>query len=107
MIRLPYVVCFLSLLAFACSGKQQSTPLAHVSLIKADTAQVEVDFHKDVQPILEAHCTPCHFPSGKMYVKMPFDKPQTIRDHTEGIFKRIKDPAEVMKLKAFLGQKPG
>ena len=92
---------------FACSRKEKSAPKPEASLIKADTFHVEVDFHKDVQPILEAHCTPCHFPGGKMYVKMPFDKPQTIRDHTEGIFKRIKDPAEVMKLKAFLGQKPG
>jgi hypothetical protein len=39
---------------------------------------------------------------------MPFDKPETIRDHSAGVIRRFKDPSEVKKLKAFLETKvPG
>lgn len=37
-----------------------------------------VDFQKDVRPILEQRCQPCHFAGGKMYAQLPFDKPQTV-----------------------------
>jgi hypothetical protein len=48
---------------------------------------------------------PCHFTGGKMYEKLPFDKAQTIRDHQEGILRRIKGDDDVKKLKEFLAQK--
>jgi hypothetical protein len=35
-------------------------------------------FASDVRPILESSCQPCHFQGGKMYEKLPFDKPETI-----------------------------
>ena len=37
-----------------------------------------VDFQTQIRPILEKRCQPCHFAGGKMYARMPFDKPQTI-----------------------------
>ena len=61
-----------------------------------------MDFDADIKPIFQAHCQPCHFNGGKMYERMPFDQAKTIRDHSEGIFRRIKDPEEVKKLTAFL-----
>jgi hypothetical protein len=47
-------------------------------------------FASSVRPILEAHCTPCHFPGGKMYERLPFDKPETLASHREGALRRLK-----------------
>jgi len=63
-----------------------------------------VDFEKQVRPILEAQCQPCHFPGGKMYERMPFDRPQTIRTLGTKMFTRIKDEREQAILRAFLAQ---
>jgi hypothetical protein len=35
-------------------------------------------FQKDILPLLQANCNPCHFPGGKMYVKLPFDDSSTL-----------------------------
>jgi len=63
-----------------------------------------VDFQTQIRPILEKRCQPCHFPGGKMYARMPFDKPQTIRTLGEKMFTRIKEPEEQALLRAFLAQ---
>lgn len=47
-------------------------------------------FASSVRPILEAHCTPCHFPGGKMYERLPFDRPETLASHREGALRRLK-----------------
>src|SRR6185295_10034878 len=65
-----------------------------------------VDFEKQVRPILETRCQPCHFPGGKMYARMPFDRPQTIRSLGTKMFTRIKDEREQAVLRAFLAQGP-
>ncbi len=63
-----------------------------------------VDFQARIRPILEKRCQPCHFTGGKMYAKMPFDRPQTIHTLGEKMFTRIKDPKEQALLRAFLAQ---
>jgi len=63
-----------------------------------------VDFQAQIRPILEKRCQPCHFTGGKMYAKMPFDRPQTIHTLGEKMFTRIKDPKEQAILRAFLAQ---
>lgn len=63
-----------------------------------------VNFSAQVQPILEKRCSPCHFPGGKMYERMPFDQDTTILNHTAGILKRIKNEDENAVLKAFIQQ---
>ncbi len=47
-------------------------------------------FTANVQPILSRTCAPCHNPGGIMYARMPFDQPRTIRDHAEGVLRRLK-----------------
>jgi len=71
----------------------------------APTAQ-RVDFDSQVEPILQSHCMPCHFPGGKMYDRLPFDRAQTIRDLGEKMFTRIKDEHEQAVLRSFLAQAP-
>ena len=61
-------------------------------------------FDKEVKPIFEKHCNPCHFPGGKMYDKLPFDQAATIINHEEGILRRIKEEGEVKTIKQFVSQ---
>src|SRR4051794_26014102 len=78
-----------------------SSPAPQATL---QTKPQPVDFEKQVRPILEARCQPCHFPGGKMYERMPFDRPQTIRTLGTKMFTRIRDEREQAILRAFLAQ---
>src|ERR1700682_3288025 len=51
----------------------------------------KVDFTTQIRPILEARCQPCHFSGGKVYQRMPFDRPETIKTLGTKLFTRIKD----------------
>ena len=64
-----------------------------------------VEFKRDVQPILEKRCTPCHFPGGKMHAKLPFDRAETIDKLGTKLFSRIKKDDEQAILRAFLARK--
>lgn len=67
--------------------------------LKIDT----IDFISQVQPILIKKCSPCHFPAGKMYDKMPFDQDTTIINHESGILKRFKNEENIL-IKQFIQQ---
>ncbi|MBP6827542.1 MAG: hypothetical protein KA165_13355 [Saprospiraceae bacterium] len=66
-----------------------------------------VHFATQIQPILQSHCNPCHFPGGKMYEKMPFDQGKTVVGHLEGMLRRIKDEGEVSLLKRYVAEQAG
>ena len=53
-------------------------------------------------PILAHRCTPCHFAGGKMYARLPFDRPETIVKLGERLFTRIKDEQERATIRKFL-----
>ena len=61
---------------------------AHASAPPPDT------FQSEVKPLLLRKCSPCHAPGGKMYERMPFDQPSTVRDHQAGILRRLKAEGE-------------
>jgi hypothetical protein len=63
-----------------------------------------INFKTQVQPLLEKHCSPCHFPGGKLYEKLPFDKGATIIAHKEGVVKRFKNEEELHLIKQFILQ---
>jgi hypothetical protein len=63
-----------------------------------------VDFDKQIAPILEAKCQPCHYPGGVMYAKRPFDRPATIVALGEKLFTRIKDEEQRKVIRAFLAE---
>ncbi|MES1218308.1 MAG: hypothetical protein ABUT20_22570 [Bacteroidota bacterium] len=63
-----------------------------------------INYQTQIVPILEKKCTPCHFPGGKMYERMPFDKGETIISHETGVLKRIKDEDQVSLIKQFIAQ---
>jgi hypothetical protein len=106
----PFLV---SLLLAGCSPspvrKSVAPPLpepAAVSPAQPPAASPGVDFARDIRPILEARCQPCHFPGGKMYDRLPFDRAQTIRDLGPKLFTRIKTPDEQATIRQFLAQQP-
>ena|ERR1700720_3228021 len=69
----------------------------------ASTAK-KPDFETRIRPIFQTRCQPCHFPGGKVYEKMPFDKPETIARLGEKLFTRIKDKDEQRLIREFLSQ---
>jgi hypothetical protein len=69
----------------------------------ASTAK-KPDFEREIKPIFHTRCQPCHFPGGKVYEKMPFDKPETITRLGEKLFTRIKDKNEQRLIREFLSQ---
>ncbi len=62
------------------------------------------NFQKQIKPIFQARCQPCHFQGGKVYDKLPFDKPETITKLGTKLFTRIKDEKERQLIRDFLGQ---
>jgi hypothetical protein len=100
-LQLPF---FTLLAAYSCRNEHNQPMVAEVNTAQASSDTTEfLAFDQDIVPILKSRCSPCHFPGGKMYAKMPFDQSKTITDHREGVLKRFKDP-ELMKLKAYLDQ---
>ncbi len=73
--------------------------------IWATPPPARVDFTHDVRPILEKHCQPCHFTGGKMYDKLPFDRPETITRLGTKLFTRIHDEQQRAVIRQFLAQK--
>ena len=63
-----------------------------------------IDFATQIKPIFQARCQPCHFNGGKVYEKMPFDRPETIRTLNTKLFTRIKDENERRLIRDFLAQ---
>lgn len=61
-----------------------------------------IEFERDVRPILEKRCQPCHFPGGKMHEKLPFDQAATIHKLGTKLFTRIKDEEEREVIRRFL-----
>src|SRR5215510_1819556 len=62
------------------------------------------DFETEVKPILQSRCMPCHFQGGKVYDKMPFDKPETITRLGTKLFTRITEEKPREVIRAYLAQ---
>ncbi|HEV8580150.1 MAG TPA: hypothetical protein VGX68_13850 [Thermoanaerobaculia bacterium] len=82
---------------------RQETPPAPIR--SSSSAPPRVSFEKQIRPVLEARCRPCHFAGGKMYERLPFDRPETIQRLGDKLFTRIKDTQEQALLRSFLAQK--
>jgi len=71
------------------------------------TADAQVAFRRDVQPILERKCQPCHFVGGKMYQRLTFDRPETVQKLGTKLFTRIHDEREREAIRRFLAAHGG
>jgi hypothetical protein len=86
-------------LALTATTDSRAQPASDVAKLPA-----KVDFATQIKPILEARCQPCHFSGGKVYQKMPFDRPETIKTLGAKLFTRIKDENERRLIRDFLAQ---
>ena len=68
------------------------------------STDVKVDFATQVEPLLKARCEGCHFAGGKMYEKLPFDRPETIKKLGTKLFTRISDENDRKVIREFLAQ---
>jgi hypothetical protein len=105
------LVLILALLAVAVVFSSKGTGKAVISgpavahpPTGAPDKETRVDFFTQIKPILSARCQPCHFNGGKVYDKMPFDRPETIKRLGTRLFTRIKDEHEQELIRAFLAQ---
>ena len=80
-------------------------PLVLALLLCSDRPPA-VTFARDVRPILEQRCVPCHFAGGKMYERLPFDRPETIHKLGTKLFTRIRDEKQREVIRKFLAAKP-
>ena len=69
-------------------------------------AKARVDFDTQLKPIFKSKCMPCHFSGGKMYDRLPFDKPETIRKLGTKLFTRITEENDRRLIQDFLTQTP-
>jgi hypothetical protein len=79
---------------------------APVAELRNSPSPAKIDFATQIRPILEARCQPCHFSGGKVYQRMPFDRPETIKTLGTKLFTRIKDERERQIIREFLSQNP-
>src|SRR6267378_355854 len=63
-----------------------------------------VSFEASVKPLLARTCTPCHVPGGRMYERMPFDRPEVVFAHKEGVLRRMKNPDDRQLLERWFAQ---
>ena len=98
----------------SCAGPMRydsagaSPMMSEAAEVPAETVAVRVEadlFASTVRPVLSQRCAPCHEPGGKMYARMPFDNPQTISSHSEGILRRLKGE-DLEALKKWLASLP-
>lgn len=72
----------------------------------SSTAKARVDFETQLKPLFQSKCMPCHFSGGKVYDRLPFDKPETIRKLGTRLFTRIKEENDRRLIEDFLSQAP-
>lgn len=79
-------------------------PAAQAPTFLPPTHDGPVDFQSQILPMLVNRCSPCHFPGGKMYSRLPFDRASTIQQLGTKLFTRIERPEEQEIILRFLAQ---
>ena len=105
--RLVLVVIALALLLVESGGvikPARTTNAAPAYTATASEPKARVDFDTQLKPIFQSKCMPCHFSGGKMYDRLPFDKPETIKKLGVRLFTRIKDEHDRKLIEDFLTQ---
>jgi len=80
--------------------------VAAVTVSTSSATKARVDFETQLKPIFQSKCMPCHFSGGKMYDRLPFDQPATIRKLGTRLFTRIKEENDRRLIEDFLAQSP-
>ncbi len=95
-ISLSILAAGVCLLTF-CTASKKTTTVATVKVIP-------VSFQTDVYPIMQLHCTPCHFPeAGQKKMLNTYD---AASEWFTDIIERVQLPATDEKFMPFKGKKP-
>ena len=85
----------LLLLTFCTSSKKiVSTPVAELP---------DIRYQKDIMPIMQAHCTPCHFPERGR--KKMLDTYAAVKENIDDIIYRVGLPTDHEKFMPFKSKK--
>ena len=91
----------------SCGRSNRNASLVNPSMFMASfssSTNAEPDFEKEIKPIFQSRCVPCHFQGGKVYDKLPFNQPETITRLGTKLFTRIKDEKEQRLIREFIAQ---
>ncbi len=97
-LALGFAACHHAKLGSSSAAAQDFATLSFASTAK------KPDFETEIKPIFQSRCQPCHFPGGKVYDHLPFDRPETITRLGKKLFTRIKDEKEQRLISEFLAQ---
>lgn len=108
--RLVLGVVATGLLLVESGGVVKSVSQANVALpaivVTASAQKPRIDFDTQLKPIFKSKCMPCHFQGGKVYDRLPFDRPETIRKLGTRLFTRINEQNDRRLIEDFLAQTP-
>jgi hypothetical protein len=65
---------------------------------------MQYTYTKDIAPILQASCTPCHFPPDGR--KEPLNSYATVKTHIGEVIERVKLAKDAKGFMPFMGKKP-
>ena len=105
--RLMLVVIAVALLLVESGGVLKPARTMNAAPTKpaaSSEPKARVDFDTQLKPIFQSKCMPCHFSGGKMYDRLPFDNPATIKKLGTRLFTRIKDERDRKLIEDFLTQ---
>src|SRR5437016_8461287 len=101
------LVMVLTISVGSCGRSKGNASLVAPSMVVtffSSSTNPKPDFEKAIKPIFQSRCMPCHFQGGKVYDKLPFDQPETIKKLGTKLFTRIKDEKEKRLIREFLAQ---
>ena len=96
------LACLVTSATWLMIDTKRSAAISHAKTI--ELIKDSINFTSQIQPILMKRCSPCHFPGGKMYARLPFDQDTTIINHSEGILRRIKTGDDNLVIRSFIEQ---
>ncbi len=67
-------------------------------------APATLAYNKDIVPILQTSCTPCHFPPDGR--KEPLNSYETVKNNITAVIERVKLPKEDIKFMPFKSKRP-
>jgi hypothetical protein len=101
---MKYSYAALALLTIAACRTVERPPPPAPRIATPTPSPAAVSFEASVRPLLARTCTPCHVPGGRMYERMPFDRPEVVFAHKDGVLRRMKNPDDRQLLERWFAQ---
>jgi hypothetical protein len=102
------ILLFVSVSSYSCIRTNRWTSLTPTAraqeVVAVSTTSLRIHYATQVEPLLRSKCHGCHFSGGKMYDKLPFDRPETIKRLGTKLFTRIHDENDRKLIREFLSQ---